>query len=202
MRSALDYEAIQPEVVGGFMARDIETLTALHKASYNNPILMDPAIAPVPWRDQLYFDQRPLRVGYFKRDKVWEAHPGNVRAVEEAIEALERKGHTVKEVEPPPVKELVEISLAFTAGDAGAGVLNTLNKDLPDDYGSNLVLQAAAYPMHYLPLFLQRALRYVAKFVTKMPYVGKLTECCNHEKFNFLKCFHSSSNWKRMHNDR
>jgi Asp-tRNA(Asn)/Glu-tRNA(Gln) amidotransferase A subunit family amidase len=46
-----------------------------------------------------------LTIGYFKTQRICEASLANQRAVEEAVEALRKKGHKVKEIEVKDFEE-------------------------------------------------------------------------------------------------
>ena len=56
---------------------------------------IDRTVAPIAWNELEYNSKRKLRIGYVENDNFFAVSPGNRRAVNEAVKALEKQGHEV-----------------------------------------------------------------------------------------------------------
>jgi len=81
---------------GGPMARCVADLHLLLKTWCQVRMSeLDTNIPPIPWREEIYQSERPLKIGYYTTDKYFTPAPACVRAVEEAVAALKARGHEV-----------------------------------------------------------------------------------------------------------
>lgn len=126
----------QTQVSGtvGPMARDLDGLLLAMKALLcNYHFELDPKVAPVPFRTEIYESTKPLRVGFYVHDGYVKPVPACQKAVLMAKAALEKRGHTVVEFTPPNIKSVYpKLYLATVLGD-GARTYNTvIKKDICD----------------------------------------------------------------------
>ncbi|XP_069954928.1 fatty-acid amide hydrolase 1-like [Cherax quadricarinatus] len=118
----------------GLLGRDVEIVVAgmraLLEADYM--FLADPAMAPLSWRQHLYTDVRPLRIGWYDFDGVLPATPGCRRAVAEAREALQAAGHELVAFTPPEVRRAWGIMTTCITADKGRTVSRLLTGEVAD----------------------------------------------------------------------
>ncbi|CAE6451957.1 unnamed protein product [Rhizoctonia solani] len=85
-------------------------------------------LPPVTYRTDLDFS-KPLKIGYFKSDRFVRASPACQRAVIESVEALKGKGHTVEEITPPDMAELLKLFVELSSADGYKTMLSHLQSD-------------------------------------------------------------------------
>ncbi|XP_066301801.1 fatty-acid amide hydrolase 1-like [Branchiostoma lanceolatum] len=80
----------------GLLARDMDSLVLGMKALLVPDMFhLDPQVVPMPFRQEMYEDKKPMRIGYFTTLETCPPTPSMGRAVIMAKEALEKAGHTV-----------------------------------------------------------------------------------------------------------
>lgn len=90
-----------PAVIGP-MARSVEDCALFMKAVFSPTVYQgDRNIPPLDFNDKVYQDTKKLRIGYYMTDHFMDPVPTGKRAMAEAIEALEKQGHTCVPFEPP-----------------------------------------------------------------------------------------------------
>uniref|UniRef100_A0A7E4W9L1 fatty acid amide hydrolase n=1 Tax=Panagrellus redivivus TaxID=6233 RepID=A0A7E4W9L1_PANRE len=109
---------------------------------------MDPYVPPVPFADDLYNSTVPLKIGYYVDDGYFPASVPVARAVEEAAEALRKKGHEVIRFQPPRIPEVFGLYFSALFIDGGCYISDRLSGDLFDPHHLQIIL------MPYLPKWL------------------------------------------------
>ncbi|HLN63826.1 MAG TPA: amidase [Symbiobacteriaceae bacterium] len=124
----------------GPMARRVEDLAlAMSVLAAPGQELLDPTIAPVPWRDPAEVSLQGLRIGLVAFDGFLPASPAIRRAVAEAGAALEALGARVEPFTPPAVGEAVHLYTAIMSADGGAWAREVLRGSRVDRRIGSLV---------------------------------------------------------------
>lgn len=101
-------------VVGGCFgpfAADVDTLVMFFEEVLHEKFFaLDTYIAPIPFRRNLYENEKKLTIGYYDYDGVMDAVPACKRAVQIAKGILEKRGHRLVQFKPPNVDKLFAIS--------------------------------------------------------------------------------------------
>lgn len=79
--------------------------------------LNDYETVPIPWREEIFRTPKKLRIGYIKNHPSFPVTKANVRAVQEAAEALKSRGHEVVELEFYLFEELTTSFLELISAD-------------------------------------------------------------------------------------
>ncbi|CAE6484084.1 unnamed protein product [Rhizoctonia solani] len=115
--------------VYGPMARSVADVKYACEVFFGLPATIPAAtLPPVKYRTDLDFS-KPLKVGYFKSDRFVRASPACQRAVLESVEALKEKGHTIEEINPPDMAELLKLFVEISAADGYKTMLSHLESD-------------------------------------------------------------------------
>ena len=125
----------------GLLSTSLEGLEFSFKAILSlKPWLSDPAVAPIPWREdelQSIRDRvdtkgrptgKPLKIGLYWRDPSMEPHPPVRRGMKIVADALRKAGHTIVEWQPPDHSVGVRIHQAFIYADGAADVQAHIKK--------------------------------------------------------------------------
>lgn len=135
MANSMDGQNTILSVVGP-LATSIASLDLVLRAVLNqSPWLHDPFVHEIPWRDAQADEIRKwaqrgqasggLAFGIIRHDGAVTPHPPMRRALDMAVEALERAGHQVIEWKPPSHKRLADIALRSWIYDGGKEVRET-----------------------------------------------------------------------------
>ncbi|XP_060061935.1 fatty-acid amide hydrolase 1 isoform X3 [Erinaceus europaeus] len=98
----LSYSGIASAVKGkksvttmaGPMALDVESLVLSLKVLLSEDMhQLDPTVPPIPFREEVYFSKRLLRIGYYESDGFTQPSPSMVRAVRLTTGLLQDAGH-------------------------------------------------------------------------------------------------------------
>lgn len=90
-----------PAVIGP-MARSVEDCAFFMKAVFSPTVYQgDRNIPPLDFNEQAYKDTKKMTIGYYMTDNFMDPVPTGKRALREAIEALEKQGHTCVPFQPP-----------------------------------------------------------------------------------------------------
>lgn len=153
----------------GFMSKSVEGLVLGMKALLQNPQEMsrqDWRVAPVPWREEVFGMTRKLKIGWYDQDGYWPATPGCSRAVRETISLLEKDGHTVEKINPPPVEELWKVFMDFMDADGGAGYMRAYQGEIFDES------MAFSLRRFRMPKLMKQLLLPFIWLVSKKTYLG------------------------------
>ncbi|XP_066297047.1 fatty-acid amide hydrolase 1-like isoform X1 [Branchiostoma lanceolatum] len=135
----------------GVMARDVDSLALGMKALLvADMFLLDPQVVPIPFRQEIYEDKKPMRIGYFTSLRFCPPTPSMGRAVIMAKEALEKAGHTLVAFDPPDeLRAIIDLTSRLVTADNGRTVSTMwLNDEVIDEY---LEGQISVWTMpHYL----------------------------------------------------
>ncbi|XP_054835889.1 vitamin D3 hydroxylase-associated protein-like [Eublepharis macularius] len=113
--------------VTGPVARDMDSLVLCMKALLCDELfLLDPAVPPLPFNDEIYSGSRPLRIGYYDGDGYFQPSPSMRRAVQETRKLLQEAGHTLIPFTPPRINFLVDE--LFTKGISADGCSTLVEK--------------------------------------------------------------------------
>ncbi|KAJ7332772.1 hypothetical protein JRQ81_014952 [Phrynocephalus forsythii] len=95
--------------VTGPIAKDVDGLVLCMKALLCDEMFMlDSAVPPLPFNEEIYSSSKPLRIGYYDGDGYFEPSPSMRRAVQETRKFLQEAGHTLIPFTPPRIDFLVD----------------------------------------------------------------------------------------------
>jgi amidase len=117
-----------PSAIGP-MARTVEGLVMAMKAVLAVDLSrIDPRVVPIKWREEDYQSMfgRKLRIGVIRDDGVVRVHPPVARALQEAVEKLQKAGHEVVEWTPDHHVEAMEIINRFWTADGGEDIRSAI----------------------------------------------------------------------------
>ncbi|KAK3331484.1 amidase signature domain-containing protein [Apodospora peruviana] len=116
----------------GFLSSSLGGLDlALRAAMAARPWLRDPAVVPIPYRQDVVDDilsRGPLKIGVFWTDGIVEPHPPIRRGVKILAEAVSKAGHKVVDWNPPSHKPGRDIHLEFLLADGAHDVHSHLER--------------------------------------------------------------------------
>lgn len=143
------------------MTLDIKTTVVFLKEVWHDDwtSTQDPYVPPVVWNEQQYESGRKYRIGYYVDDGWFTPIPAIQRAVLEAKAQLEAAGHTLVPFHPPSIPVVMRYFVRAVCVDGGSFLLRKLFNDIVDPILYSQVV------LFMIPLWLQRALAYPAKFV-------------------------------------
>lgn len=150
-------------IVLGPMARDVDSVVLAMKAVLVPYMFeLDRSVPPLPFNEQVYTDSRPLRIGYYLDNGLFEPVPSCKRAVLLAKDILANgKKHTLIEWKIP--KEIAELADALNTkgkllfADQGKTVLEVLEGDRAYD---NI---ADFEKLLKMPIIVRRLLKWILK---------------------------------------
>ncbi|XP_062961816.1 vitamin D3 hydroxylase-associated protein-like [Cynocephalus volans] len=129
--------------VAGPLARDVESLALCLRALLSEDMhWLDPTVPPIPFREEVYSSNRPLRIGYYESDGYTQPSPSMSRAVQLTSRLLQDAGHQVIPFSIPHIEYAFEH--LYTGGlfaDGGATILQKLEGDIVDPSIKGLVNQ-------------------------------------------------------------
>ncbi|KIV89298.1 hypothetical protein, variant [Exophiala mesophila] len=113
-----------PSAIGP-LARSLSTVNLVMQSILDSkPWLMDPRVAPIPWREQMFQDvqSRPLRIGVLVDDGVVKVHPPIERVLKEVEAKLKSAGHEIVPWDSEGHRNCIEIMDLFYTVDGGEDV--------------------------------------------------------------------------------
>ncbi|XP_035689615.1 fatty-acid amide hydrolase 1-like [Branchiostoma floridae] len=115
----------------GLLARDVDSLALGLKALLVPDMFqLDPRVVPIPFQQETYEDNQPMRIGYFTTLPCCPPTPSMGRAVIMAKEALEKAGHTLVAFDPPDdSRALIDLTTRLMTADNGETVSKKWLKD-------------------------------------------------------------------------
>ena len=155
------------KVCSGFMSASVDGLVEAYSAMWNNDklYLMDPDIAPLHWRNDIFVSEKRLKIGYFWNGIVLE-HPGFKRAVLETKEKLKSLGHELVEFDPPPFEEIGENFSGFVMNDNFVGLGKVLEEDgIVDSSLTGIKMYRSI--LQYTPKIVLRLINSMLSYFTK-----------------------------------
>ena len=130
----------------GPMARSVADLKlAMSVLAAPGQEAVDPAIAPVAWRNPEDVNIQGLRIGFYTDDGFFPAAPALKRAVNEAVEAIREAGAVVEEFQPPDVAHAIGVFFGILAADGGTNERRIVGKSKYDPRIKGLI-QLASLP--------------------------------------------------------
>lgn len=123
-------EAVIPQP--GPIARSVADLQLAMKiwAETSQQVTHD-LVAPVPWPDPAQVQVGQLRIGYYTDNGYFSASPALQRAVEEAAEALRKRGAHVAPTQAPDARQALSIFLGAASAGGGKDYKRLLGKEKP-----------------------------------------------------------------------
>ncbi|XP_070259405.1 fatty-acid amide hydrolase 1-like [Myotis yumanensis] len=150
-RNRLSYTGIASAVKGkksvasvaGPLARDVDSLVLCLRALLSEDMhKLDPTVPFMPFREEIYSNTRPLRIGYYESDGFSQPSPSMARAVRLTCRLLQDAGHEVIPFSIPRIEYAMQ--KLYTGGlfaDGGATLLEKLEGDIVDPSMKGLVTQ-------------------------------------------------------------
>lgn len=152
----------------GPMGKDVDSIVlAMRALLCPHMFQLDPAVPPIPFRNEIYESKAKLRIGFYTNDGYLPCIPAVERAMEMAKDALQKKGHTLVAFQPPRVQYMfTELFFKTTFGDGCANFFKLLENDVIDPTISLMLATMR------LPLFLQRAIAFMLDLFSGDPVPG------------------------------
>ncbi|XP_056007091.1 vitamin D3 hydroxylase-associated protein-like isoform X2 [Ostrea edulis] len=117
----------------GVLSRDVDGVVMAMRALLCQYMFeLDPTVPPVPFREEMYNDKRPLRIGFYLDDGYIPSVPSMHRAVEKTKEALEARGHTMIPMQPLDAKRMLRLFLDTVGADGTRTYLVNMKDDIYD----------------------------------------------------------------------
>nr|XP_019604904.1 PREDICTED: fatty-acid amide hydrolase 1-like [Rhinolophus sinicus] len=170
----LSYSGIASTVKGrksvtsvvGPMAQDVDSLVLCMQALLSEDMhRLDPTVPPMPFREEIYTNNRPLRIGYYESDGFTQPSPSMVRAVRLTSRLLQDAGHQVIPFSIPRIEYAMNLYTSSGFADAGATFLEKLKGDIVDPSIKGLVSMLRLPDP--LKCFLARILKYTEPRMSK-----------------------------------
>ncbi|XP_059545685.1 vitamin D3 hydroxylase-associated protein-like isoform X2 [Myotis daubentonii] len=168
-RSRLSYTGIASAVKGkksvatvaGPMARDVDSLVLCLRALLSEDMhQLDPTVPFMPFREEIYSNTRPLRIGYYESDGFSQPSPSMARAVRLTCRLLQDAGHEVIPFSIPRIEYAIqELYTGGLFADGGATLLEKLEGDIVDPSMKASVTQIRLPDL--LKCILARILKYI-----------------------------------------
>ncbi|XP_053549505.1 vitamin D3 hydroxylase-associated protein isoform X2 [Bombina bombina] len=169
IRSAIDGLLSVPLSVGP-MARDVDSITLCMKALLCEEMFrLDAWVPPLPFNEELYSTEKPLRIGYYETDSFFMPSPGMRRVVLETKKLLEEAGHKLIRFTPPRIEYMMnELCIKSFFGDGGETMREKFKPNIVDP---NLKDQVFMYniprPLKKILSFILKPLEYQAEFLNE-----------------------------------
>ncbi|XP_055259418.1 vitamin D3 hydroxylase-associated protein-like isoform X1 [Moschus berezovskii] len=127
--------------VTGPLAWDVESLALCLRALLSEHMhQLDPTVPFLPFREEVYSSDRPLRIGYYESDGFTQPSPSMVRAVKLTSRLLQDAGHQVIPFSVPRTEyAFFHLFLGSLFADGGASLLEKLKGDIVDPSLKNSV---------------------------------------------------------------
>ncbi|XP_043734499.1 vitamin D3 hydroxylase-associated protein-like isoform X2 [Cervus elaphus] len=156
--------------VAGPLARDVESLALCLRALLSEHMhRLDPTTPFLPFREQVYSSNRPLRIGYYESDGFTQPSPSMARAVKLTSRLLRDAGHQVIPFSVPRTEyAFFHLYQGTLFADGGATLLEKLQGDIVDPSMKNTVNSLR------LPDSLKRFLAWIWKYIE--PRVSQIFE--------------------------
>ncbi|XP_043317382.1 vitamin D3 hydroxylase-associated protein-like isoform X2 [Cervus canadensis] len=147
--------------VAGPLARDVESLALCLRALLSEHMhRLDPTTPFLPFREQVYSSNRPLRIGYYESDGFTQPSPSMARAVKLTSRLLRDAGHQVIPFSVPRTEyAFFHLYQGTLFADGGATLLEKLQGDIVDPSMKNTVNSLR------LPDSLKRFLAWIWKYI-------------------------------------
>ncbi|XP_039110752.1 fatty-acid amide hydrolase 1-like isoform X2 [Hyaena hyaena] len=147
--------------VAGPMARDVESLALCLRALLSEDMhQLDPTVPFMPFREEVYSSNEPLRIGYCETDGFTQPSPSMARAVRLTSRLLQDAGHQVIPFTIPCVEYAVKhLFIGGVFGDGGASVLEKVEGDIVDPCIKTLI------SLLHLPDSLKCFLSWILKYI-------------------------------------
>nr|XP_033772404.1 fatty-acid amide hydrolase 1-like isoform X2 [Geotrypetes seraphini] len=209
----LSRRGIQSSIMGqktvsvavGPMARDVDSLALCMKALLcDHMFCLDPTVPPIPFRDEVYANTSPLRIGYYENDGFMMPVPSMRRAIEETKHLLEAAGHTLVPFTPPRLDYAVlELAIRGLSADNASTFVNVFKGDLVDP---TLQSQLQLFKMpRWLKSLLSTLLwplyPRMAKSLKMLRGVSSVQELWQHHVEAMEYCQEFIANWKELELD-
>ncbi|XP_037598750.1 fatty-acid amide hydrolase 1-like [Cebus imitator] len=127
--------------VAGPMARDVESLALCLRALLSEDMhRLDPTVPRMPFREEVYTSNQPLRIGYYESDGYTQPSPSMARAVQLTCWLLQDAGHQVIPFSVPRTAYAIKhLLVGGLFADGGATFLEKLEGDIVDPTIKGLV---------------------------------------------------------------
>ncbi|XP_078320644.1 vitamin D3 hydroxylase-associated protein-like [Crassostrea virginica] len=117
----------------GMLSRDVDGVVMAMQALLCQYMFdLDPTVPPIPFREEIYQDKRPLKIGFYLNDGYIPSVPSMHRAVNKAKAILEAQGHTLVPMQPLDPKRMFRLFLDTVGADGTKTYLNCMKDDIYD----------------------------------------------------------------------
>ncbi|KAK4205074.1 Acetamidase [Triangularia verruculosa] len=124
----------------GFLSTSIAGLElALRATLSTEPWLRDPAVVPIPFRQEIFelyrsraegdgkASSRPLKLGILWTDRSVGPHPPIIRGLRQVVEAVKAAGHKIVDWDPPLQATAKRVHVSFLLADGGHDIHSHLD---------------------------------------------------------------------------
>ncbi|XP_061185996.1 vitamin D3 hydroxylase-associated protein-like [Saccostrea echinata] len=102
----------------GVLARDVDGVVIAMRALLCQYMFdLDPTVPPIQFREEIYSDKAPLRIGFYLDDGYIPSVPSMHRAVEKAKVILETQGHKMIQMQPLDARRMFKLFLDTVGAD-------------------------------------------------------------------------------------
>nr|XP_055197775.1 fatty-acid amide hydrolase 1-like isoform X1 [Nyctereutes procyonoides] len=156
--------------VAGPMARDVESLVLCLRALLSEDMhRLDPTVPFMPFREEIYSSNQPLRIGYCESDGFTQPSPSMARAMRLTSRLLQDAGHQVIPFSIPRIEYAVKhLFVGGLFADGGATLLEKLYICQDSDKGEGDIVDPCMKTMINqlrLPDLLKCFLAWILKYI-------------------------------------
>lgn len=176
------YGQVAVQLSVGPMARDVESLALCMRALLCEDMFrLDPTVPPLPFKEEVYASNRPLRVGYYETDNYTMPTPAMKRALLETKQKLEAAGHTLIPFLPSNIAYALEtLATGGLFSDGGESFLQNFKGDFVDPCLGDMIwiLKMPEWLKGLLSFLMKPLFPRLAAFLNSLKYrsTGKLWE--------------------------
>jgi|Deesub1362A_J573_1020465.scaffolds.fasta_scaffold00145_19 fatty acid amide hydrolase len=136
-------------------------------------------VPPVPWPDPSKVEIEELRIGFYADDSYFPASPALRRAVEEAADALQKRGASIDQFTPPDAAEAIRIFLGANTAGGVSDLKHLLGREKPIPQISG-IFRGSSIP-NFLRLVISRIM--AARGQHHLAYMIQCMGTCSAEKY-------------------
>ncbi|XP_021540118.1 LOW QUALITY PROTEIN: fatty-acid amide hydrolase 1-like [Neomonachus schauinslandi] len=157
--------------VAGPMARDVESLVlcAMRALLSEDMHRLDPTVPFMPFREEVYSSNQPLRIGYCESDGFTQPTPSMARAMRLTSRLLQDAGHQVIPFSIPRVEYAVEhLFVGGLFADGGATLLEKIEGDIVDPCIKTMInTLRLPDPLKCFSAYILKYIEYQQEFIAK-----------------------------------
>lgn len=155
----------------GMLSRDVDGVTMAMRALLCQYMFdLDPTVPPIPFREEIYQDKKPIRIGYYLDDGYIPSVPSMHRAVEKAKSILESRGHKLIPMQPVDARRMFRLFLDTVGADGTKTYLTCMKDDIYDS-----TVRQFFYTSH-LPGVLKKMIGWIMSVISRDEIAGYMVK--------------------------